>query len=198
MKKNDKQKGENDISLPLTSSSDLRSRQSVRATFKLTEKAIETISIVAFHMGIKQKSLFDHLIEDARSLNSIAREIKHPEFRKQDRIQKTYVISRKTLSCLEKVSKNFGAPRDALVEYSIKRLMPVITEERAKHRERKKILGEITEYLKQGEKILRKSREILGEDDPVCYKFENAMAAICNAHSSIKSFVERGKIIEDF
>ena len=198
MKKNDKQKGENDISLPLTSSSDLRSRQSVRATFKLTEKAIETISIVAFHMGIKQKSLFDHLIEDARSLNSIARDIKHPEFRKQDRIQKTYVISRKTLSCLEKVSKNFGTPRDALVEYSIKRLMPVITEERAKHRERKKILGEITEYLKQGEKILLKSREILGENDPVCCKFENAMAACCNAHSSIKSFVERGKIIEDF
>ncbi len=198
MRNNDDKNGESGFSLPFTSSSDLRGRQSVRATFKLTEKAIEAISVVAVHLGIKQKSLFDHLIEDARSLSSIAREVKHPEFKKQDRVQKTYVISRKTLSCLERVSNNFDTPRDALVEYSIKRLMPIINEEREKHRERKKILSEITEYLKQGEKILRKSKEILGEDDPVYYKFENAMTASYNAYSNIKSFVERGKIIEDF
>ena len=153
--KENKQKGRTDSSLSLPSSSDLRGRQSVRATFKLSERAIDALSIVATHLGIKQKSLFDHLIDDIRSLNVIAREIQRDSFNKLNRVQKTYVLSRRTLSCLEEASKNFDAPRDALVEYSIQRLLPVIAEEREKHRKRKEILAEITEYLKQGEKIVK-------------------------------------------
>jgi hypothetical protein len=198
MKKKAKHEVENGISIPLPSSSDLRGRQSVRATFKLTERAIRTISIVATHLGIKQKSLFDHLIEDARSLNLIAREIQAERFDRLNRIQKTYVLSRKTLSCLGEASKKFDAPRDALVEYSIQRLLPVISEEREKHRKRKEILDEITQYLKQGEKILRKSRSLLGEDDPVNDKFETVMTTCRNAHRTIQSFVEKGEIIEEF
>ena len=70
MKKRDRRRAESGISLP--SSADLRGRQSVRVTFKLTSEAINTVSIVATHLGIKQKSLFDHLIEDVKSLNFIA------------------------------------------------------------------------------------------------------------------------------
>ena len=42
--------------LPRPTPKDLRGRQSVRATFKLSAKAIETMSIVAVHLGIKQKN----------------------------------------------------------------------------------------------------------------------------------------------
>jgi len=198
MEKDDKQKWDKGISVPRPSSSDLRGRQSVRATFKLTERSIDAISIVATHLGIKQKSLFDHLIDDIRSLNVIAREIQSDRFSTLNRIQKTFVLSRKTLSCLEEASKNYDAPRDALVEYSIQRLLPVIAEEREKHRKRKEILGEIDEYLKQGEKILNKSRELLGQDDPVYDRFKTAMAVSQNAYRSIESYVEKGRIIEDF
>ncbi len=198
MEKDDKQNLDKGISVPRPSSSDLRGRQSVRATFKLTERSIDAISIVATHLGIKQKSLFDHLIDDIRSLNVIAREIQSDRFSTLNRIQKTFVLSRKTLSCLEEASKNYDAPRDALVEYSIQRLLPVIAEEREKHRKRKEILGEIDEYLKQGEKILKKSRELLGEDDPVYDRFETAMAVSQNAYRSIESYIEKGRIIEDF
>src|SRR5210317_303512 len=88
------------VSVPRTFASDLRGRQSVRATFKLTEGCIDAISIVAAHLGIKQKSLFDHLVEDTSSLSSIAREIKDVKLAKQARIQKTFVISRRSLSSL--------------------------------------------------------------------------------------------------
>jgi hypothetical protein len=198
MAKDDKQKLDEGISVPRPSSSDLRGRQSVRATFKLTERSIDALSIVATHLGIKQKSLFDHLIDDIRSLNVIAREIKSDRFNNLNRIQKTFVLSRKTLSCLEEASKNYDAPRDALVEYSIQRLMPVIAEEREKHRKRKEILGEIEKYIKQGEKILKKSRDLLGEDDPVSDRFETAIAVSQNAYRSIESYIEKGSIIEDF
>jgi hypothetical protein len=177
---------------------DLRGRQSVRATFKITGKAIDAISIVAAHLGIKQKSLFDHLINDTRSLDSIAREIHSEGFNRLRRIQKTYVLSRETLCCLEEASKKFDAPRDALVEYSIQRLLPVIAEEREKHQKRKKVLDDVTEHLKEGEKILKKSRKLLGADDPVYDKLRTAMAVFYNAYSSMESFVEKGKIIEDF
>jgi len=184
--------------LPLPSSSDLRGKQSVRATFKLTGKAIDAISVVSAHLDIKQKSLFDHLIDDIRSLNVIASKINSDRFKRLNRIQKTYVISRRTLCCLEEVSKDFSAPRDALVEYSIQRLLPVIAEERGKHQRRKEILSEITDYLKQGEKILKRSKKFLGEDDPVYDKFSTSMTALHNGHHSIESFIEKGEIIERF
>ena len=198
MKKKDVQQVESGISLPLPSFSDLRGRQSVRATFKLTEEAINTVSIVATHLGIKQKSLFDHLIEDARSLNLIASKLQTETFVKRTRIQKTYVLSRKTMTSLGEASKKFNTPRDALVECSIQRLLPIIVEEREKHKKRKAVLDEITEYLGLGEKILKKSKVLLDEDDPVYDKFETAMAACRNAHRDIRAFVEKGSIIEEF
>ena len=197
MKKKDRYEAENGISLPRPSSSDLRGRQSVRATFKLTERAINTISIVATHLGIKQKSLFDHLIDDPQSLNLIAREIKPDRFDKLNRVQKTYVISRKTLTCLGEASKKYAAPRDALVEYSIQRLLTIVSEERERHRRRKEILSEMIQYLKQGENILQKFRSLLGEDDPVYDKFETVMTTFRNAHRNIESIVAKGEIIEE-
>ena len=189
---------QDDDILPRTSSADLRGRQSVRATFKLSERAIEAMSIVAVHLGIKQKSLFDHLIEDVKSLKLIAREIESERFSALSRIQKTFVISRKTLSCLDETSKRFNAPRDALVEYSIQRLMPVINRERERHRTRKEILGDMTELLENGLELLQKSRSLLGEEDPVSVKFETAMRSLVNTQSHVKDFVEKGEIIEAF
>lgn len=196
-KKNDKNNS-GDISLPQTTTSDLRGKQSVRATFKLTEGCIEAISIVSAHLGIKQKSLFDHLIEDAVSLQSIAREIQNVRSAIHGRIQKTFVISRKSLVSLDNISKSFNAPRDALVEYSVQRLLPVIAREKEKHEKRKSFLGEIEAHLKAGEALLEKIKAALGEEDPVYQKLETAMAVYENAHESVDSFIERGKIIEDF
>ena len=189
---------QDDDKLPRTSSADLRGRQSVRATFKLSERAIEAMSIVAVHLGIKQKSLFDHLIEDVQSLKLIAREMESEQFGALNRIQKTFVISRKTLSSLDETSRRFDAPRDALVEYSIQRLMPVIIRERQRHRKRKEILGEMNEYLENGLEILQKSRRLLGEEDPVSIRLSSAIKSLAYAQSIVKAFVEKGEIIEEF
>ncbi|SPD71844.1 conserved hypothetical protein [uncultured Desulfobacterium sp.] len=198
MKRNNKRKADNGVSLPNFLSSDLRGRQSVRATFKLTEQAINILSVVASHLGIKQKSLFDHLIEDTRSLKLIASRIETEGFDKLSRIQKTYVLSKKTMACLCETSKKSGAPRDALVEYSIQRLLPIIIEERQKHEKRKEFLDEITEHLIQGEEILEKAKSALGEDDPVSDRLETALAAYRNGQRDISDFIERGRIIEEF
>jgi hypothetical protein len=187
-----------EITIPLPSPADLRGRQSVRATFKLSARAIDVLSIVAAQLGIKQKSLFDHLIEDAQSLNAIADKIEDDVFEALDRVQKTFVISRRTLSCLDQTSRQFNAPRDALVEYSIQRLLPVIAKERERHRKHKAILSDINAHLAQGLKILHKAQSLLGEEDPVYARFEAAMQALVNSQSHIENYVRKGSVIEDF
>lgn len=198
MNRNDNNEEAKEISLPKTFTSDLRGRQSVRATFKLSEGCIEAISIVAAHLGIKQKSLFDHLVEDARTLKSIAREIRDIKLTKQGRIQKTYVISRRSLLSLENVSKHFNAPRDALVELSVQRLLPIIAKEREKHDKRKKMLHEIDKHLEEGEKLLHNAKRIFGGEDMISQKLESVMTVYKNAYHHIESFIEKGKIIEAF
>ena len=197
--KKKKYDGETDeFLIPLPSSLDLKGKQSVRATFKLSERAIDAISIVAVHLGIKQKSLFDHLMEDVSSMNLIARKIQQEKIERQDRVQKTYVLSRHALASLCRISEDFDAPRDALVEYAIRRLLPIITREREKHQIRKEILADMQQYLVQGEKILEKSRRQLGEDDPVSDRLKNAVKGCRNTYNAVNEFVEKGKIIEDF
>ncbi len=198
MKKDEKDEIKGRISLPQPSPSELRGRQSVRATFRLSERAIEALSIVSFHLGIKQKSLFDHLLEDMEALNLIAERFKSEEFNQPNRMQKTFVLSRRTLSSLDRVAKSFDTPRDALVEYSIQRLLPVIAKEREKHRSRKEVLGDMTQYLNGGEKILRKAKHLLGDEDPVYNRLATAITGLFNAHNDIRSFVEKGKVIEAF
>lgn len=185
-------------SLPLTSTSDLRGRQSVRATFKLSEECIGAISIVATHLGIKQKSLFDHLVEDMQSLKTIARELKNRKLQAQNRIQKTFVISRKSLHSLDTVSRNHNAPRDALVEFSVQRLLPIISQEQKRHKTRKKIRREIAAHLNAGKTLLSKAHAELGPEDPVLNRLNALMSTYESAFASIDDFIERGKIIEEF
>ena len=185
-------------SLTFITSSGLRGRQSVRATFKLSSGCIEAISIVAAQLGIKQKSLFDHLAQDSESLNAIAREVQNARVRAENRVQKTYVISRKSLSLLDEISRAFNAPRDALVEYSVRRLLPVIDNEQKKYERRKAAFSGIQRHFDQGRRLLDKMTQELGEDDPVVGKLASVMETYAGAASAIGTFLERTSGIEDF
>jgi hypothetical protein len=186
------------IDLPGPSSSDLRGKQSVRATFKLTEKAIDTIAIVSVHLGIKQKSLFDHLIEDSRSLDTIAKQIRPDRFKELERTQKTFVLSRSTLLKLESASELFQMPRDALVEYSIRRLNAIIEEERAKHELRKQLLMDIQAFVNSGRDLLDRCVDALGEDDPLVAIMANTVKTTVAAGQNVQQMVERGRVIENY
>lgn len=196
MRNDDKKKSTTGFSLPLAST--LKGKQSVRATFRLTGGCIDAISIVAAQLGIKQKSLFDHLAEDIQNLELIAREIKNKQLKKQNRIQKTFVISRRSLSSLDEISKLFNAPRDALVEYSIQRLLPIIDKERKKHEKRKEFFVKIEQHFKEGEKILNDISNQLGDDDPIINKFALVMSAYETAKTNMEAFIDRSKSIEEF
>ncbi len=177
---------------------DLRGKQSVRATFKLSQKAIDAIGLVAIHMGIKQKSLFDHIIEDLDALDDLAKTIRLRQFKKIPRKQKTFVLSRRTIEALGAISQAYDTPRDALVEYSVKKLESIIHAEKLRHKERKQLQDETLNHFNQGKKLYRKAVSILGKDDPFCRRFKKAVFACEKTQEEITDFIERSKVLEDF
>ncbi len=187
-----------DFSISRTTMADLRGRQSVRATFRLSAGCINAISVVATHLGIKQKTLFDHLAEDAELLDTLARNLENLKLSAENRIQKTYVISRRTLASLEEAAKSYNAPRDALVEVSVRRLLPLIARERQKHRQRKALLAEIQAHFQQGCRLLKKIEAELGRDDPLSIKLAGVTSTYANACAFIEDYVQKGEIIESF
>ena len=198
MKKNKEKQFDVSISMSRPTTMDLRGRQSVRATFRLSEACIDAISILSAQLGIKQKSVFDHLLEDAQVLRNVARELEDTQFDRHGRIQKTFVVSRRSLSFLDMISSKHNAPRDALVEYSVRRLLPIIANERKKHEKRKELLGEISNHFNDGETLLSEAEELLGGDDLIVNKLQIAMSVYQNVLDDITNFIERGKIIERF
>lgn len=198
MNKDKEKQSKNEAPASEPATLDLRGRQSVRATFRLSETCIDAISILAAQLGIKQKSVFDHLMEDDRVLNNMARDLENAEFDRHERIQKTFVVSRRSLTFLDMISRRHNAPRDALVEYSVRRLWPIIAKEQEKHQKRKALLREISNHFREGENLMLKAAKDLGADDPIVDKLETAMSVYRNALAAIASFIERGKIIEDF
>jgi hypothetical protein len=198
VKKNKENQFDTSFHISNSSGLDLRGRQSVRATFRLSEPCINAISILSAQLGIKQKSVFDHLMEDAQVLKDMARELENIEIDPRERIQKTFVISRRSLFFLDSISTEYDAPRDALVEYSVRRLLPIIAREREKHEKRKELLAEISNHFAEGEKLLSKADEMVGTDDPVVGKLQAAMSVYKNAFEDIVKFIDKGKIIEEF
>jgi hypothetical protein len=179
------------------STADLRGRQSVRTTFKLSERSIEALSLLAGQLGIKQKSLFDHLIEDTRALTLIAKDFE--EFGSRfERVAKTYVISRKTLENLENISMRYDTPRDALVEYSIERILPLLAREKEKHKKRKVLATDLHDYLQEGLAMLKQAEEQLGGDDPASRELYQMVRAVNKCSENVDAMVARGSKIESF
>ena len=189
-----------DISLgPSLDANTLRGRQSVRATFRLPPPIIELLSIAANQLGIKQKSLFDQLVEDREVLEQVAAGAagwRRPAA--DQRQQKTFVVSRDALISLEFVAKAHGIPRDLLVEISINRLLPVISSEQEKQAKRKVILAELEEFLQLGEAVLARAGEMLGADDPAFRQLSLALGQGGRAVEELRGRVEKGRAMERY
>lgn len=61
----------------------LKGKQSVRATFTLPRHTINLLSAVASQLGVKQKSIFDHLVDNRDILDQVAGQAKKHVWRRQ-------------------------------------------------------------------------------------------------------------------
>lgn len=176
----------------------LKGKQSIRATLKLPVEIIKLLSIAAAQLGIKQKTLFDQLVEDRDVLSQVAREVKNNERTAKERRQKTLVLSRNSLISIEKVAHEYELPRDVLVEVSIRRLLPVIDAEQQKQKRRKAVLAELEQHHQQGLLLLQKTMKLVGKNDRVFTRMKQVLEQEEKMLQEIQEIVLRGQRVETF
>jgi hypothetical protein len=188
-------KFENEAPLQLDHFSDLLGKKSVKATFRLHPEVISVLSILSAQLGIKQKSLFDFMMEDVKALHAIARSLAPDRLDKDKRIRKTFVVSQKSLSTLNAVAEQFSASRDDIVELSIQRLLPVFEKEHRRQGNRERASAKIKEHFIQGKPLMDEIRRLVGEDDSLYRSFQSVMLSYAKTFTEIEALVDNGKQI---
>lgn len=177
---------------------DLKRKQSVRATFKLPQEIIELLSVIAGQLGIKQKSLLDQLIEDTCLLGSLPQEANQTPKSSTIRRQKTYVISRSSLRSINDIAKKKNISRDILVEFSIRRLLPVIQTELEKHNKRKVILADMKKHMQNSERLCQQAKQTLGKEDALFNMLQKQLLLAQKNLMEAHSVLEKGMPMEDW
>lgn len=168
----------------------LRGKQSVRATFRLSNQMIDLLKIAANHLGVQQKSLIDELVNSKETLDRVANDSNTVQQSDAERRQKTFVLSRSTLDLLDEISNQHGLSRDHLVELCISRLIPFVDSEQEKHRQRRRLLKEVERYLADGNELLKKADKMLGRDDRFRLKLEKIVSHTERNVSELRRFVK--------
>ena len=186
------------LSLPRMTTRALKGKQSVRTSFKLSKGCITAINIVATQLGIKHRSLFDYLVEDTHSLEALAGEIVKKEPDQNRRLQKSFILSRETLTVIDRLCEKLKISRDMLIELSVRRLLPIIEKEMERHRKRKDMFGLVDKQYRQTKKVLDAIKTSVGSEDPAYKAFQNTVAACKQSRKQLDDIIARGKVIEGF
>jgi len=185
-----KEKIEQNLSLQIDAD-ELAGRQSVRTTFKLSEKTINLLKISAKHLGIQQKTLLDQLIEDETILNILAKEAHTRRRNAADCRPKTFVLSKKALDLINVMLDRYDITRDILVDLSITRLASYIDSLSRIHDQRRSLLNEIEKYQVLLEELSRKAKVTFKEEDSFRMKLERL------TQTTQKSVEEIRKVVKD-
>ena len=186
------------LALPKMTSTALKGKQSVRTSFKLTEGCIQAISIVARLLGIKHRSLFDYLVEDADSLETLAKDILNKEPTGKNGSQKSFIVSRETLQVIDGLCEKLKISRDTLIELSVRRLLPIIEKEMEVHRKRKKLFELVNNHYQEGRKVLDSIKKSVGAEDPAYQAYQATVAACKQGKKQFGEFISKGRVIEGF
>ncbi len=170
---------------------ELKKRQSVRTTFKLPEKTINLLKLSAKHLGIKQKTLLEQLIEDEKILDILAKEAQTYCRNDDDCRPKTFVLSRKALDLIDVMLGRYDIARDILVELSVTRLASYIELLSEQHDQRRSLLKEIDKYRELLEELSSKAKATFKEEDP----FQMKLARL--TQTTQKSVGEIRKLVKD-
>ena len=176
---------------------DLLGKKSVRATFKLQPEAINLIGLLAAQLGIKQKSLFDYLMEDEEALHAIAQSRPSGKPVSTPRIQKTFVVSQRSLSALDAAAQRSPLSRNDLIERSVQRLLPVLEKERIRYEKRAAGLTRIKDHFNKGNTLLRALKDSLGEEDRLYQSMLSVIDAYAKAVAELDELIEKGKRLSE-
>ena len=191
-------KNQNIKKLNLVSETSLSEKQSVRTTFKLSEKSKNVIEQLIRTNNLKPKELFDLICSsDAFVENAIEAGRKSYENASKKQTRKTFVISKRVLRLLNKHSKQYKLSRDLIVENLIlffKSLLEKHAEEE-KHRE-EKALTIISDFWGKAESVEKQLKELLDDDSPILNRFGYVIVLLMNLEGAIQAKLSNGVPID--
>lgn len=173
----------------------LKGKQSVRATFRLSNQMIDLLKIAATHLEVKQKSLIDELVQNWETLDRVVLDSQGAPQKEIERRQKTFVLSRNSLDSLDKISNKYDLSRDYLVELCIGRLVPFVDSEQEKHKQRRVLLKDAEHYLANGKKLLQQADKMLGHKDRFRAKLEKIVNYTERNVTEMRKFVKEKKTL---
>ncbi|NNK92981.1 MAG: hypothetical protein HKP41_01380 [Desulfobacterales bacterium] len=151
---------------------ELIAKQSARTTFKLSEKTSNLLKVAAKHLGIKQKTLLDQLLEDKKALNILADDAITYARNDHKCRPKTMVLSQKALDQIETVSSYREIPRDYLVELSVARLASYFNSSAKTHEKRGLLMEELDRHNSQLIDLFNRNERMLHKDDAFWVRFK--------------------------
>ena len=152
---------------------ELKAKQSVRTTFRLTDKTINLMKVAAKHLGIRQKTLLDQILEDEKALNLLADDAITYARNENKCRPKTLVLSQKALDLMGEISYRYDIPRDFLIELSVARLASYINSLAETHAKRRTFMEELDQYSTHISDLFNKAGNMLQEDDVFKVKLGN-------------------------
>ena len=169
---------------------ELKSKQSVRATFKLQEKTISLLKLSARHLRIKQKTLLDQLLEDESTLELLAEDAATYSRDENDCRFKTFVLEKKALDTLGDICSRYEVPRNFIVELSVNRLASYIKSLEETHQKRRALLKKVEWCSGYLDHLLEEAGDILQEDDAFRIKLESLTTRMTRQAGEIKKTVK--------
>ncbi len=176
----------------------LSEKQSVRTTFNLSENSNNAIDWLVEKNNLKPKEVFD-LVCSNDNLIQLAVEAagKNETGSSLKQVRKTFVISKRVLRLLNKLSKEHEVSRDLIVG-SLILLFKLLLEkhsEEEKQRE-KKAHAIISDFLTNADDVEQQLKKLLDNDNPIIERFGLIVVVVMNLVSAITSKLSNGIPIE--
>lgn len=182
----------------------LESGQSVRTTFRFSEKAEDALDRLSKTTKVTKKDILDRfarlvLKDDALTAMLIkeAKEAATVTVGQDLGDRKTWVLTKAALTLIKSTAQKTGMSRDALAESLVlfaDALIKAANQQRPKkHKEAQKV---IENFQRHAEQIEDQLGELLGEDDPIYMRFGFVVTILMNLSMAIEAEMEKGTPID--
>lgn len=183
----------------------LSDRKSKRTTFRLTDDVKDDLNWMKDRFGRTAKDLIEDIMQTFGEIvknypkilerDDLKNIIVTPDVKSGNR--QTMVLTKETFRILKELSKNHKLPRDKILNLAIKFFRVFyesrIKETKAKHQDALKILDKLNLHLSKTEE---KIKRLLGDNDPVYYRFGYLADILENLISSINHELGTGEPVD--
>ena len=179
----------------------LESGQSVRTTFRFSERAEEALKRLSKTAKVTKKDILDKfarlVLKDEKMTAVLLQEAAVVTTSQNLGVRKTWVVTKAALNLINNTATKNRLSRDALAEslvLFVDELMKLASQQRPeKHKQAQKIVGN---FLRRSTQIEEQLNNLLGEDDPIYVRFGYIVTILMNLSMAIDAEIEKGTPID--